>query len=155
MHLFGASVSAERGGRYIHPSRSCVKIYERSKYKTDGENGTNDEKVTTEGLKSRERKYKKKPICDSRRNDRNSAISQRAAEKKRKGKNKIPFIQTMDFVTCVLPQPPLTRTNKQLRPSILPVTFLTDTKSRYYNSRREYRILHVLERWRGVIPNRL
>ena len=89
MHLFGASVSAERGGRYIHPSRSCVKIYERSKYKTDGENGTNDEKVTTEGLKSRERKYKKKPICDSRRNDRNSAISQRAAEKKEKGKTKV------------------------------------------------------------------
>jgi hypothetical protein len=105
MHLFGASVSAERGGvtfiRLVHVS----KYTKDQNTKTDGENGTNDEKVTTEGLKN----TRKKPICDSRRNDRNSAISQRAAEKKRKGKNKIPFIQTMDFVTCVLPQPPLTR----------------------------------------------
>jgi hypothetical protein len=87
MHLFGASVSAERGGvtfiRLVHVS----KYTKDQNTKTDGENGTNDEKVTTEGLKN----TRKKPICDSRRNDRNSAISQRAAEKKRKEKGKTKF----------------------------------------------------------------
>jgi hypothetical protein len=60
-------------------------------------------------------------------------------EKKREKQNSVHpddgFCDVCASATTVNP-----RTNKQLRPSILPVTFLTDTKSRrYYNSRREYR----------------